>query len=318
MSPEQAAGRLDRTGPGQRRLQPGGHPLPPPDRPAAVRRTATSTSVLRGRPGGATSRRRGRSSRASPAPWRRSASRRWRSGPRTATPRPARWPTTSSAGWPTSRSRPTASPGRARAARWLRRHRSWALAGAVTLALTAAVSALAAFAVARAYRDQVRANRAAERRFGLAIVGDRAVLHRNQPGPAPQTAAVRRPPQATAGDPAGVLPEAQRRTGGGCRPRPRGAGRNGPGVFRTGHAVRLTGREGGGPRRLDPGDRTSTRPGVGPVPGTSEPEATWPRASAIWGTCTWRRVRSLRPRTPTGSRTRSAKPSVARTPVTWT
>ena len=57
----------------------------------------------------------------------------------------------------------------ARVARWLRRHRTWALAGAVTLALTAAVSALAAFAVARAYRDEVRANQAAERRFGLAI-----------------------------------------------------------------------------------------------------------------------------------------------------
>ena len=27
MSPEQAEGRLDRIGPGQRRLQPGGHPL---------------------------------------------------------------------------------------------------------------------------------------------------------------------------------------------------------------------------------------------------------------------------------------------------
>ena len=57
----------------------------------------------------------------------------------------------------------------ARAARWLRRHRSWALAGAVTLALTTAVSALAAVAVARAYRDQVRAHQAAERRFNLAI-----------------------------------------------------------------------------------------------------------------------------------------------------
>ncbi len=57
----------------------------------------------------------------------------------------------------------------ARVARWLRRHRTWALAGAVTLALTAAVSALAAFAVARAYRDEVEANQAAERRFGLAI-----------------------------------------------------------------------------------------------------------------------------------------------------
>ena len=31
--------------------------------------------------------------------------------PRTATPRPASWPTTSSTGWPTSRSRPTASRG---------------------------------------------------------------------------------------------------------------------------------------------------------------------------------------------------------------
>jgi serine/threonine-protein kinase len=57
----------------------------------------------------------------------------------------------------------------ARAARWLRRHKSWALAGAVTLVLTTAVSAMAAVAVARAYRDQVRANQSAERRFALAI-----------------------------------------------------------------------------------------------------------------------------------------------------
>jgi serine/threonine-protein kinase len=60
-------------------------------------------------------------------------------------------------------------PRLARAARWLRRHKSWALAGAVTLVLTTAVSALAAVAVTRAYRGQVRANQSAERRFGLAI-----------------------------------------------------------------------------------------------------------------------------------------------------
>jgi serine/threonine-protein kinase len=39
----------------------------------------------------------------------------------------------------------------------------------VTLVLTATVSALAAVAVTRAYRDQVRANQSAERRFGLAM-----------------------------------------------------------------------------------------------------------------------------------------------------
>jgi serine/threonine-protein kinase len=60
-------------------------------------------------------------------------------------------------------------PRLARTARWLRRHKSWALAGAVTLVLTAAVSALAALNVARAYREQVRANQKAERRFGLAM-----------------------------------------------------------------------------------------------------------------------------------------------------
>ena len=42
MSPEQAAGDLDRLGPGQRRLQPGGDALLPADRPAAVRRATTS------------------------------------------------------------------------------------------------------------------------------------------------------------------------------------------------------------------------------------------------------------------------------------
>ena len=72
MSPEQAAGRLDLLGPGQRRLQPGGHPLLPPDRPGAVRGPGRPTSSCR-RCSGATSRRRDRSRRESPRPWRRSA-----------------------------------------------------------------------------------------------------------------------------------------------------------------------------------------------------------------------------------------------------
>jgi serine/threonine protein kinase len=46
--------------------------------------------------------------------WKRSVSRPWRPGRRTATPRAGRWPRTSSAGWPTSRSRPIPNRGRAR------------------------------------------------------------------------------------------------------------------------------------------------------------------------------------------------------------
>ena len=208
-------------------------------------------------------------------------------------------------------------PRLARAARWLRRHRSWALAGAVTLALTAAVSALAAVRGGPRVPGRGPGQPGGREAVRPGDLGDRAVLHRDQPGPAPQTAAVRRPPQATAGDPAGVLPEAERRTGGGVRPQPRGAGRTGPGVFRPGHAVRLTGREGGGRRRLDPGEGRQRGPVSVPSRRRPGPDATWPRASAISGTCTWRGVRFLRPRAPTEGRTRSAKPSAPRTPVTW-
>ena len=48
MSPEQAAGRLDRLGPRQRRLQPGGDALLPADRPAAVHRAGRGRGAQEG------------------------------------------------------------------------------------------------------------------------------------------------------------------------------------------------------------------------------------------------------------------------------
>ena len=73
--------------PGQRRLQPGGDALLPPDRQAALR----GGRPHRGDPGRAawaSSRRLASSIPRSTGRWRRSASRRWPSSPRTATPRP--------------------------------------------------------------------------------------------------------------------------------------------------------------------------------------------------------------------------------------
>ena len=112
MSPEQAAGRLDQLGPGQRRLQPGRHALLPADRPAAVRGRRRRRRPCR-RSSGATSRRRGRSTPDVPP----AAGGGLPEGDGAASrddryPSPGRWPTTSSTGWPTSRSRPTASRGR--------------------------------------------------------------------------------------------------------------------------------------------------------------------------------------------------------------
>ena len=52
MSPEQAEGRLDAGRPGQRRLQPGGDPLLPADRPDRRRRSRTSATALRQRAAG--------------------------------------------------------------------------------------------------------------------------------------------------------------------------------------------------------------------------------------------------------------------------
>ncbi len=77
MSPEQAAGRIDRPGPGQRRLQPGRHALLPADRPGPVQRRRTWRSCS-ARSSGAISRRRASSRAGSTPRWRRSASRRWR------------------------------------------------------------------------------------------------------------------------------------------------------------------------------------------------------------------------------------------------
>ena len=73
-------------GPAVGRLQPGRDALLPADRPAAVR----GRRRRRGAPracSGASSRRRGSSTRRSTGRWRRSASRRWRRSRRTATPR---------------------------------------------------------------------------------------------------------------------------------------------------------------------------------------------------------------------------------------
>ncbi len=54
---------------------------------------------------------------------------------------PAPWPRTSSAGWPTSRSLPTPSPGRRRARRWARRHKTpVAIAGSLLLASVVALA----------------------------------------------------------------------------------------------------------------------------------------------------------------------------------
>ena len=86
MSPEQAERRPRPAGPAVRRLQPGRHALLPADRQAAVR----GRRRRRGAPQGAAGRvprRRGSSTRRSTGRWRRSASRRWRTGRRTATPR---------------------------------------------------------------------------------------------------------------------------------------------------------------------------------------------------------------------------------------
>ena len=81
MSPEQARTGADRRP--DRRLQPGGDPLRAADPPAAVRRRQRRRADRpdrRPRP----ARRRGTSTRGSPATWRRSSSRRWPSGRSTA------------------------------------------------------------------------------------------------------------------------------------------------------------------------------------------------------------------------------------------
>jgi serine/threonine protein kinase len=101
MSPEQARGDLEQLGTRSDVyslgatlycLLTGRPPIENTDVGAALRAVRTATS-----------RRRGKSTRRSTGPWRRSASRRWRTGRRIATPRREGWPRTSSDGWPMSR-----------------------------------------------------------------------------------------------------------------------------------------------------------------------------------------------------------------------
>ena len=77
MSPEQAAGDLDRLGPRSRRLQPGRHPLLPADRPAAVARGRMAGRCSRAVQQGAIHAAAPARARRSTARSRRSARRRW-------------------------------------------------------------------------------------------------------------------------------------------------------------------------------------------------------------------------------------------------
>jgi tRNA A-37 threonylcarbamoyl transferase component Bud32 len=107
MSPEQSVGDLDRLGPPVTCTA----SAPPSTAcsPAARRSPRATPAPYSGPSSAASSPRPARSTRRSIASWRPSASRRWRCGPGTATPRRRGWPTRSSAGWPTNRSRPGAS-----------------------------------------------------------------------------------------------------------------------------------------------------------------------------------------------------------------
>ncbi len=105
-----------------------------------------------------------------PARWRRSASRRWRTGRRTGMPRPSSWPTRSTGGWATSRCAANREPATARLARWGRRHRP-VVAGVAVLLLTA-VAALSAGIVllGREQRRTERQRQRAEQQGKLAFL----------------------------------------------------------------------------------------------------------------------------------------------------
>ena len=182
MSPEQAAGDLDRLGPAQRRLQPGRHALLPADRPAAVRG---------GRP------RRGAPRRAAGrVPAARAARPVDRPGAGGGLPQgdgdrpedryasPRRWPRTSSGGWPTSPSRRTGSEPRP-GLRWGRRNRP--LVVGMSVSLVAAIAALSVGNVlvgrqraeAVRQRDRARENFVeAEHQREVAVTTTRGVAER--------------------------------------------------------------------------------------------------------------------------------------------
>ena len=112
MSPEQAAGQLDRLGPASDVYSLGATLYHLLTGRLALRRAATSADVLRKVERGEFPPPRA-VHRAVPAALEAVCLKAMASGPRTATPRPRPWPTTSSAGWPTSRSRPGCEPFRA-------------------------------------------------------------------------------------------------------------------------------------------------------------------------------------------------------------
>ena len=140
MSPEQAAGDLDRLGLAQRRVQPGGDAVLPPDRQAAVR--GRDLDVVLGkvrarRVPAAAAGQRGRSTRRSGGDLPEG------DGPEAGGPlclAAGAWPRTSSTGWPTSRSRPAASRSPCGRGRWMRRNRTLVTAAAASAVVASSAS----------------------------------------------------------------------------------------------------------------------------------------------------------------------------------